>query len=193
MSKDDDKMMKVTGDSIENENCTWPLSTSAYPQQYTYHNTIQPLFYSHYKGVSQHLQLRTGAFCWCKVLLPTCPCWWQPVHSDQAEDSVVLVNTVIYTVSILNSSTFINACNIFVGLDVEADRKKQIWKFMEDNKLLNRGPTCEIALVKLVKVEDMRRILPLLLIEAYYCAPSVRKGNWLLMWLTVTVTVSIVR
>jgi len=61
---------------------------------------------------------------------------------------------------------------------------------MEDNKLLNRGPTCEIGHVK---VEDMRRILPLLLIEAYCCAPSVRKGNWLLMWLTVTVTVSIVR
>jgi len=24
---------------------------------------------------SQHLQLRTGGFCWCKVLLPACPCW----------------------------------------------------------------------------------------------------------------------
>jgi len=21
--------------------------------------------------------LRTGGFCWSKVLLPTCPCWWQ--------------------------------------------------------------------------------------------------------------------
>ena len=29
-----------------------------------------------------HLQLRTGVFCWCKVLLPTCPCWRQPAHSD---------------------------------------------------------------------------------------------------------------
>ena len=24
--------------------------------------------------VSRHFQLRTGGFCWCKVLLPTCPC-----------------------------------------------------------------------------------------------------------------------
>jgi len=32
--------------------------------------------------VSRQLQLRTGGFCWCKVLLPTCPCWRQPVHSD---------------------------------------------------------------------------------------------------------------
>jgi len=33
------------------------------------------------KCISQHLQLRTGGFCWCKVLLPACPCWRQPVHS----------------------------------------------------------------------------------------------------------------
>ena len=32
--------------------------------------------------VSRQLQLRTGGFCWCKVLLPTCPCWRQPAHSD---------------------------------------------------------------------------------------------------------------
>ena len=32
--------------------------------------------------VSRHLQLRTGGFCWCNILLPTCPCWLQPVHSD---------------------------------------------------------------------------------------------------------------
>jgi len=31
--------------------------------------------------VSQHLQLRTGGFCWCKVLLPACPCWWQVIYS----------------------------------------------------------------------------------------------------------------
>ena len=31
MSKDDDKMMKVTGDGIESENCTKPWSTSVYP------------------------------------------------------------------------------------------------------------------------------------------------------------------
>ena len=30
--------------------------------------------------VSWHLQLRTGEFCWCKVLLPTCPCTSQHVR-----------------------------------------------------------------------------------------------------------------
>ena len=32
------------------------------------------------KQVSQHPQLRTGGFSWSKVVLPTCPCWWQLVH-----------------------------------------------------------------------------------------------------------------
>ena len=47
---------------------------------------------------SQHFQLRTGGFCWCKVSLPTRSCWWQPAHSD-SEDAGVLLNSVIYTVS----------------------------------------------------------------------------------------------
>ena len=41
---------------------------------------LRPLYTSNYIG--QHLQLRTGGFCWCKVLLPACPCWWQPAHMD---------------------------------------------------------------------------------------------------------------
>ena len=32
--------------------------------------------------VSWHLQLRTGGFCSCKVFLPTCRCWWQPVQAS---------------------------------------------------------------------------------------------------------------
>ena len=28
------------------------------------------------------LRVRTGWFCWCKVLLPAYPCWQQPAHSD---------------------------------------------------------------------------------------------------------------
>ena len=48
--------------------------------------------------VSRHLQLRAGGFCWCKVILPACPCWWQPGHSDSGEDAGVLLNSVIYTV-----------------------------------------------------------------------------------------------
>jgi len=50
--------------------------------------------------VSRHLQLRTGRFCRCKVLLPACPCWLQPVHSGWGEDTGVHLNSVIYTVSV---------------------------------------------------------------------------------------------
>jgi len=55
---------------------------------------LQPVYRS--ACISQHLQLRTGGFCWCKVLLPSCPCCWQPVLSDE-EDAGVLLNSVIYT------------------------------------------------------------------------------------------------
>ena len=41
---------------------------------------LQPLYKS--TCVNRHLQLRTGWFCWCKVLLPECSCWRQPAHSD---------------------------------------------------------------------------------------------------------------
>ena len=60
---------------------------------------LQPLYTS--TCVSRHLQLRTGGFCWCNVLQPACPCWWQPAHSDKGEDVGVLLNSVIYTVSVL--------------------------------------------------------------------------------------------
>ena len=65
---------------------------------------LRPLYRS--TCISQHLQLRSGGFCWCKVLLPACPCWQQPVHSDYGEDAGVLLNSVIYTTSIpLHSTT----------------------------------------------------------------------------------------
>ena len=35
---------------------------------------LRPLYRS--TCVSRHIQLRTGAFCWCTVLLPACPCWY---------------------------------------------------------------------------------------------------------------------
>ena len=37
-------------------------------------NILWPLYRSRSTCVSRHLQLRTGGFCWCKVLLPACPC-----------------------------------------------------------------------------------------------------------------------
>jgi len=40
---------------------------------------LQPLYRK--TCINRHLQLRTGGFCWSKVLLPACPCWWQLVHS----------------------------------------------------------------------------------------------------------------
>ena len=36
---------------------------------------LRPLYRS--TCVSLHLQFRTGGFCWCKALLPTCLCWQQ--------------------------------------------------------------------------------------------------------------------
>jgi len=32
--------------------------------------------------------------------VPACPCWRQPAHSDYGEDAGVLLNSVIYTVSV---------------------------------------------------------------------------------------------
>ena len=44
--------------------------------------TKPPILQALYRStcISWHLQLRTGGFCWCRVLLPTCPCWQQPAH-----------------------------------------------------------------------------------------------------------------
>ena len=50
--------------------------------------------------VSRHPQIRTGRFCWLKVLLPACPCWWQQAHLDEGEDPRVLLTGVTCTVSI---------------------------------------------------------------------------------------------
>jgi len=44
--------------------------------------------------ISQHLQLRTGGFCWCNVLLLACPCWLQPAHSEDVEFSSAVVATL---------------------------------------------------------------------------------------------------
>jgi len=38
---------------------------------------VRPLYRS--SCVSRHLQVRTGGFCWCIVLLPTCHCWHVPL------------------------------------------------------------------------------------------------------------------
>jgi len=53
---------------------------------------LPPLqFYSRYEGqpVIWHSQVRTGGVYWRKLLLPTCPCWWQLVPLDLAEDAEV--------------------------------------------------------------------------------------------------------
>ena len=45
-------------------------------------------------------KLRTEGFCWRKVLLPTCPCWWQLAHTYQRKmlefSSVVLPAPSLY-------------------------------------------------------------------------------------------------
>ena len=42
---------------------------------------LQPLYRT--TCISQHLQLRTGRFCWSKVLMPMCCCWRQVANLDQ--------------------------------------------------------------------------------------------------------------
>ena len=49
---------------------------------------LQPLY--SYTCISQHLQLSTGGFYWCRVLLPAYPCWQQPAHMHWREDAGVL-------------------------------------------------------------------------------------------------------
>jgi len=39
-------------------------------------------YYYYYYHFMTTIQDRTIGFCWSKVLLPVCPCWWQLVHSD---------------------------------------------------------------------------------------------------------------
>jgi len=34
-------------------------------------------YYYHFWPLCSTTCVRTGGFCWSKVLLPTCPCWWQ--------------------------------------------------------------------------------------------------------------------
>jgi len=43
---------------------------------------LLPPFYGHYRGQPVLAGIRTGGFCWNKVLMPTCPCWWQLAYSD---------------------------------------------------------------------------------------------------------------
>jgi len=65
---------------------------------HTNHTYFWPLYKS--TSVSQYPQLRTGGFCWTKVLLPTCSCRWQLANLDYAEDGRVLLNGVTNTISI---------------------------------------------------------------------------------------------
>jgi len=46
-------------------------------------------------------QLRTGGFCWSRVLLShvACPCWWQLARSDEVGDARVLLIGVASTIS----------------------------------------------------------------------------------------------
>jgi len=45
--------------------------------------------------VSRHLQLRAEGFCWCKVLLPACPCWQKPtIKVKMLEFSSTVLSTL---------------------------------------------------------------------------------------------------
>jgi len=58
----------------------------------------QPLCTYRSTCVNRYLQLRTGGFCWCKILLPVCPCWRQPAHSDR-EKRMEFSSTVLSALS----------------------------------------------------------------------------------------------
>jgi len=65
--------------------------------QTTVLTVLWPLYRS--TGVSQHPKLRSGGFCWSKVLLPAWLCWQQLAHSDYGKDAWVL-NGAPCTISI---------------------------------------------------------------------------------------------
>ena len=43
-------------------------------------------------------QLRTGGFCWSKMLLPTCPRWWRPAHLNWNKHEKFHLSGVICTI-----------------------------------------------------------------------------------------------
>jgi len=45
--------------------------------------------------ITWHFQLRTGGFCQCKVLLPTCPCWQQPAIIENHYNWLCLHNQIV--------------------------------------------------------------------------------------------------
>jgi len=71
--------------------------------------------------VSRHPQLRTGGFCWSRVLLPTRPCWWQLAHLDSREYARVLLNGITYIISI----AWINASNYTINFLNILENKKE--------------------------------------------------------------------
>jgi len=56
--------------------------------------------------------LRTGGFCWSKVLLRTCLWWWQRAHLDWAEDTRVLLSNITCIVSMLQNRPLVNCLKL---------------------------------------------------------------------------------
>jgi len=83
-----------TSDHVELFEVMWSITA-------TTTTVLRPLYRS--TCISHYLQLRTGRFCWRKILLSACPCWWQPAQSDYGEDAGVL-NSAIYTCTVVMSS-----------------------------------------------------------------------------------------
>jgi len=64
------------------------------PQIELLHCTTTAVLWSLYRTACvswQAPELRTGGFCWSKILLPACPCWRQLVHSDWGGDTSLVV------------------------------------------------------------------------------------------------------
>ena len=76
---------------------------------------LQPLCRS--TCISQHLQLRSGWFFWCRVLLPACLCPFiyhtSCVLNVHDVDLCLTLNIFVYTVSHLAGENEVNVCHWF--------------------------------------------------------------------------------
>ena len=90
--------------------------------------TLWPLYRS--VCVSRHLQLRTGGFCWCKVLLPAYPCYQHPAHSVGEKTMKFCSALLIYLVFSRISNTQQHTCSQLCARQMSQLRYEHISAFL---------------------------------------------------------------
>ena len=92
--------------------CFWDplqvLRDVSYNTTTTTTSVLWPLYRS--TCVRQHLLLRTGGFCWCKVLLPAFPCWLLMTVCIRIREK-----TLEFSSSVLSSLCAFSALTLLVG------------------------------------------------------------------------------